>query len=92
MKRYKYYFFDLDEPISVEAKSKQSARRVLEEVVNHRNYRENGYTMLALRKETVETLVEDVSIKNSKIHGMLIWTSKGWTKKNETVTTTNRSE
>ena len=91
MKRYKYYFFGLDDPISIEAQSKQSARRVLEEVVNQREYKERGYEMLALRKETSETLVEGVSLKHSNQHGLLIWTDKGWIK-NETYQRTNRSE
>jgi len=91
LKRYKYYFFGLEEPISIEARSKHSARRVLEDVVNQADFKERGYAMLALRKETSETLVEGVSTKDSNRHGKLVWTEKGWTK-DETYKKTNRSE
>jgi predicted kinase len=78
--RYKYYFFELDEPISIEARNKYSARQLLEEIVNQKEYKERGYDMLGLRKETSETLVEGVSTKNTRQHGLLVWTDKGWAK------------
>jgi hypothetical protein len=91
LKRYKYYFFGLDDPISIEAQNKHSARRVLEDVVNQKEYKERGYEMLALCKETSETLVEGVSIKDSNRHGKLVWTFKGWIEY-ETYKRTNSSE
>ena len=91
MKRYKYYFFGLEDPINIEAQNKHSARRVLEDVVNQAEFKQRGYEMLALRKETSETLVEGVSTKYSNRHGKLVWTDKGWIKY-ETYKRTNSSE
>ena len=91
MKRYKYYFFGLEDPINIEAQNKHSARRVLEDVVNQAEFKQRGYEMLALRKETSETLVEGVSTKDSNRHGKLVWTDKGCIKY-ETYKRTNSSE
>ena len=91
MKRYKYYFFGLEDPINIEAQNKHSARRVLEDVVNQAEFKQRGYEMLALRKETSETLVEGVSTNDSNRHGKLVWTDKGWIKY-ETYKRTNSSE
>ena len=91
MKRYKYYFFGLEDPINIEAQNKHSARRVLEDVVNQAEFKQRGYEMLALRKETSETLVEGVSTKDSNRHGKLVWTDKGWIKY-EAYKRTNSSE
>jgi len=90
VKRYRYFFFGIDEPISIEAKSKHNARRKLEEIVNDEKYKHRGYEMLALRKETSETLVVGVSTRQSK-HGLLIWSKKGWIK-NETYKRANQGE
>jgi len=81
MKMYKYYFLNLEKPISVEANNKQSARNVLEQICNQTEYKNNGYEMLNLVRETSETLVAGVSFKTSKQHGVLIWSDRGWVKK-----------
>lgn len=77
MKVYRYYFNGIDKPIMIEAKSKYSARNTLEEICNTPKYRDNGYAIPLLVKETCETLVEGVSVKDSK-HGILIWSKQGW--------------
>ena len=80
MKIYKYYFLDIDKPISVEAKSKHTARKVLEQVCNDPNFKEKGYILTNLLRETSETLVADVSVKETKT-GQVIWDGRGWSKK-----------
>jgi hypothetical protein len=80
MKRYKYYFNGLeDKPISIEATNKESARRKLEEICNDARYKENGYAIPNVVRETTETLVDGVSEKN--INGVeFIWSKNGWIK------------
>lgn len=80
MKRYKYYFNGLEEkPISIEASSKESARRKLEEICNDSRYKDNGYAIPNVIRETTETLVEGVSEKN--VNGVeFIWSNNGWIK------------
>jgi hypothetical protein len=80
MKIYKYYFLDIDKPITVEAKSKHTARKVLEQVCNESNFKEKGYILTNLLRETSETLVADVSVKETKT-GQVIWDGRGWSKK-----------
>jgi hypothetical protein len=80
MKIYKYYFLDIDKPISVEAKSKHTARKVLEQVCNDPNFKEKGYILTNLLRETSETLVADVSVKETKT-GQMMWDGRGWSKK-----------
>jgi hypothetical protein len=80
MKIYKYYFLDIDKPITVEAKSTHTARKVLEQVCNESNFKEKGYILTNLLRETSETLVADVSVKETKT-GQVIWDGRGWSKK-----------
>ena len=80
MKIYKYYFLDIDKPISVEAKSKHTARKVLEQVCNDPKIKEKGYILTNLLRETSETLVADVSVKETKT-GQMMWDGRGWSKK-----------
>jgi hypothetical protein len=80
MKIYKYYFLDIVKPITVEAKSKHTARKVLEQVCNESNFKEKGYILTNLLRETSETLVADVSVKETKT-GQVIWDGRGWSKK-----------
>lgn len=80
MNRYKYYFFEKDKPISIEANSKHSARVALEQICNSPEYKNNGYEIIAIVRETSETLVEGVSLKYSDKHGWLVWSEHGWTK------------
>lgn len=80
MKIYKYYFLDVDKPISIEAKSKHTARKVLEQVCNDSNFKDKGYALTNLVRETCETLVADVSVKETK-NGQVMWNGRGWTKK-----------
>ena len=80
MKIYKYYFLDIDKPISVEAKSKHTARKVLEQVCNDPNFKEKEYILTNLLRETSETLVADVSVKETKT-GQMMWDGRGWSKK-----------
>lgn len=77
MKRYRYYFNDIDKPISIEATNKLSARAKLEEICNDPNYMERGYKIMNIRLETTETLVVSVSEKtiNNKKH---IWNGYEW--------------
>ena len=77
MKRYRYYFNDIDKPISIEATNKMSARAKLEEICNDPTYMERGYKIMNIRLETTETLVVSVSEKtiNNKTH---IWNGKQW--------------
>jgi hypothetical protein len=80
MKRYKYYFNGLEEkPISIEATNKESARRKLEEICNDSRYKDKGYAIPNVIRETTETLVEGVSEKN--VNGVeFIWSNNGWIK------------
>jgi len=80
MKRYRYYFIDIDKPISIEAMSKISARAKLEDICNNPNYAERGYKIMNIRLETTETLVVGVSEKtiNNQTH---IWNGNSWTNK-----------
>ena len=80
MKIYKYYFLDIDKPISVESHNKHNARAVLEKVCNDANFKDKGYLLTNLVKETSETLVIDVSVKETKT-GQVIWNGRGWSKK-----------
>jgi hypothetical protein len=80
MKIYKYYFLDIDKPISVESHNKHNARAVLEKVCNDSNFKDKGYVLTNLVKETSETLVIDVSVKETKT-GQVIWNGRGWSKK-----------
>lgn len=79
MKIYKYYFLEIDKPISVEAMNKHTARKVLEKVCNESIYKDKGYVLTNLVRETCETLVEDVSTKDTKA-GKVIWNGRGWIK------------
>jgi len=80
MKRYKYYFNGLEEkPISIEATNKESARRKLEEICNDSRYKDKGYAIPNVIRETTETLVDGVSEKN--VNGVeFIWSKNGWIK------------
>jgi hypothetical protein len=80
MKIYKYYFLDMDKPISVEANNKHKAREILEQVCNNSIYKDKGYILTNLVRETSETLVADVSVKETKT-GQMMWNGKGWLKK-----------
>jgi hypothetical protein len=77
MKRYRYYFNDIDKPISIEATSKVSARAKLEEICNNPTYMDKGYRIMNIRLETTETLVVGVSQKtiNNK---NFIWNGNQW--------------
>lgn len=77
MKRYRYYFNDIDKPISIEATNKMSARAKLEDICNSPAYMERGYSILNIRLETTETLVVGVSEKiiNNKKH---LWNGNTW--------------
>lgn len=59
--------------------NKHTARKVLEKVCNDSNYKEKGYILTNLVRETCETLVVDVSVKETKT-GQVIWNGRGWTK------------
>lgn len=80
MKIYKYYFLEIDKPISIEAKTKHNARKVLEQVCNDSNYKDKGYVLTNLVRETCETLVAEVSVKDTK-NGQVVWNGTGWSKK-----------
>jgi hypothetical protein len=77
MKRYRYYFIDIDKPISIEAMSKVSARARLEDICNKPEFTERGYSILNIRLETTETLVVGVSEKtiNNTPH---VWDGQNW--------------
>lgn len=81
MKIYKYYFLEIDKPISIEAKYKHNARKILEQVCNDLNYKDKGYLLTNLVRETSETLVAEVSVKDTK-NGQVVWNGRGWSKKN----------
>lgn len=77
MKRYRYYFNDIDMPISIEATNKISARTKLEDICNDPSFIERGFSILNIRLETTETLVVGVSekkIKNKTHH----WNGNTW--------------
>lgn len=80
MKIYKYYFLDIDKPISVESHNKQKAREILEQVCNNSIYKDKGYILTNLVRETSETLVAEVSVKETKT-GEVMWNGRGWSKK-----------
>jgi hypothetical protein len=77
MKRYRYYFNDIEKPISIEAMSRVSARSKLEDICNKPEYIERGYSILNIRLETTETLVVGVSEKtiNNSPH---VWDGQSW--------------
>jgi hypothetical protein len=77
MKRYRYYFNDIEKPISIEATNRISARAKLEDICNDPAYMERGYKIMNIRLETTETLVVGVSekmINNKKT----IWNGNQW--------------
>lgn len=77
MKRYRYYFNNIEKPISIESTNKMSARAKLEEICNSQAYIEKGYSIPNIRLETTETLVTGVSEKiiNNKPH---VWSGATW--------------
>ncbi len=77
MKRYKFFFANIDKPISIESMRQDFARRKLEEICNTPEFKDKGYIMTNLVNETNETLLEGVSIK--KVHGKeYLWSATGW--------------
>jgi hypothetical protein len=80
MKRYRYYFIDMDKPIMIEATNKISARSKLEDICNNPAYAERGYKIMNIRLETTETLVVGVSEKNINNQNY-IWNGNTWINK-----------
>ena len=80
MKRYRYYFIDMDKPIMIEATNKISARSKLEDICNNPAYAERGYKIMNIRLETTETLVVGVSVKNINNQNY-IWNGNTWINK-----------
>jgi len=78
MKRYRYYFNDIEKPISIEATNKVSARTKLEDICNDPTYMERGYTIMNIRLETTETLVAGVSQKTIN-NQTYTWNGQQWT-------------
>ena len=79
MKRYRYYFNDIDKPISIEATNKLSARERLEDICNDPTYMERGYTIMNIRLETTETLVAGVS-QTTQNNQTYTWNGHTWIK------------
>jgi hypothetical protein len=80
MKRYRYYFIDIDKPIMIEATNKISARSKLEDICNNPAYAERGYKIMNIRLETTETLVVGVSEKTINNQNY-IWNGHTWINK-----------
>ena len=80
MKRYRYYFIDMDKPIMIEATNKISARSKLEDICNNPAYAERGYKIMNIRLETTETLVVGVSEKTINNQNY-IWNGHTWINK-----------
>ena len=80
MKRYRYYFINIDKPIMIEATNKISARSKLEDICNNPAYAERGYKIMNIRLETTETLVVGVSEKTINNQNY-IWNGHTWINK-----------
>lgn len=78
MNLYRFYFREIEKPISVEAWTKKSARLTLQKVIIP--LESKGYFLENLVRETVEELIDGVSekTKNGKEY---IWKNNKWTLK-----------
>lgn len=77
MNLYRFYFTDIEKPISIEAYTKKSARMKLQQVII--SLESKGYFLENLIKETVEELIDGVSEKTS--NGInYVWKNNQWRK------------
>jgi hypothetical protein len=78
MKIYRFYFTDIDKPISIESETKYNARIKLQEIIPQ--LESLGYFLENLCRESVEEMLDGVTekiIKGQKY----IWQNNNWTKK-----------
>lgn len=78
MKIYRFYFTDIDKPISIEAMTKYNARIKLQEIIPQ--LEAMGYFLENLCRESVEEMLDGVTEKNIKGQ-KFIWQNNQWTKK-----------
>jgi len=78
MKIYRFYFTDIDKPISIESMTKYNARIKLQEIIPPLEAK--GYFLENLCRESVEEMLDGVTEKI--INGQkMIWQNNKWTKK-----------
>jgi len=80
IKFYKYYFRDIEKPITIEALSKQSANHAIEQLMPQLEAK--GYKIQNIIDVRVEQPIQGVSTK--KHNGKnFIWTTEGWLEQRE---------
>jgi len=79
MNRYKFFFKDIEKPITIEAPDKFIAKQKLETVCDDPKYYNHGYRIQNIVNETTEELISGVSEKI--VQGIKhTWNGMAWQK------------